>query len=570
MQRRLGLSPRTTPGPHAANNRNARVAKDKIKHRRVGMDRNLGRAGSRTPGDKDGSGGNSNDKNIVQSGDETDIPSPLSSRASSSAEMDQDTIATTSANSSSIGMTSWTVRSTMPRKNLTASRKKRPVATAPACRQLAAATSKQIRQSAWAMKPTESHRQAAERRTPAAKVYPRAKAAAEAPSKTTSIVKSTSSRPKGTPKSKRVVEGGDGGSGRSPGRKRETPGVSASRHMAWERQLRASTTAGASNPDRTKDAAGRRGRQKADKNGGGERDGRPSLGTWEKTIVRLEILKKITGKGDEELEWLCSAKKGDGIQKSETRRDCAETDYHRVLFQESMLQAGMEILKDRRLEVSLKTLAKMGGDLERLTKLHEQLAEEEASLTTVNAEDKVDGDEATMHEAESAAAPAAVMASLQRDRLGLARVDAEAELRRVLEGISGAQEKVLLVGHGLKEEVAGGTRKVFGECKSALETAIGRLLLQAWQHVADEERAWFDREAAANEQALRRMRSLMPVGVTGLTLSELEQRAIDAGSLYPRELSARLKMPVGVTGLTLSQLKRAIDAGSLYPKDLSQ
>ncbi|CAN0279713.1 unnamed protein product, partial [Ectocarpus sp. 12 AP-2014] len=90
MERRRGLSLRTTPDPHAAN-RTARVGEDKIKHRRVGMDRNLGRAGSRTPGDKDGSGGNSNDKKTVQSGDETDIPSPLSSRASSSAEMDQDT-----------------------------------------------------------------------------------------------------------------------------------------------------------------------------------------------------------------------------------------------------------------------------------------------------------------------------------------------------------------------------------------------------------------------------------------------------------------------------------------------
>lgn len=30
------------------------------------------------------------------------------------------------------------------------------------------------------------------------------------------------------------------------------------------------------------------------------------------------------------------------------------------------------------------------------------------------------------------------------------------------------------------------------------------------------------------------MRSLMPVGVTGLTVSQLEQRAIDEGSLYPR------------------------------------
>ncbi|CAN0099999.1 unnamed protein product, partial [Ectocarpus sp. 4 AP-2014] len=162
MQRRLGVSLTTTPERHAAN-RTARIGGDKIKHRRVGMDRYLGRTGSRTPGDKDGGGGNSNDKKIVQSGDETDIPSPLSSRASSSAEIDQD-MTTTSANSSSssssgsrssdesgnssssssiAGMTSETVRPTMPPKNLTVSRKKRSVLTAIACRQLAAATSKQ-------------------------------------------------------------------------------------------------------------------------------------------------------------------------------------------------------------------------------------------------------------------------------------------------------------------------------------------------------------------------------------------------------------------------------------------
>lgn len=63
-----------------------------------------------------------------------------------------------------------------------------------------------------------------------------------------------------------------------------------------------------------------------------------------------------------------------------------------------------------------------------------------------------------------------------------------------------------------------------------------------YQHVAEEEKAWFEREAAANEKALRCMRSLMPVGVTELTVSELEQRAIDGGSLYPRDLSLRLKV----------------------------
>ena len=97
------------------------------------------------------------------------------------------------------------------------------------------------------------------------------------------------------------------------------------------------------------------------------------------------------------------------------------------------------------------------------------LYNQEASLTTVNAEGKVDGHEATTQEAVSAEA--------ERERLGQARGDAEDGLRQVFKGISDAQEKVLLVARVLKEEVVGGARKVFGECKSALETAIGRLLL---------------------------------------------------------------------------------------------
>lgn len=41
---------------------------------------------------------------------------------------------------------------------------------------------------------------------------------------------------------------------------------------------------------------------------------------------------------EEELDWLTDAKKGNGIEKSERRRESAETDYHRLLCQESMQQ----------------------------------------------------------------------------------------------------------------------------------------------------------------------------------------------------------------------------------------
>lgn len=41
---------------------------------------------------------------------------------------------------------------------------------------------------------------------------------------------------------------------------------------------------------------------------------------------------------DEELEWLVTARQGDGVKRSERRRESAETAYHRLLFEESMLQ----------------------------------------------------------------------------------------------------------------------------------------------------------------------------------------------------------------------------------------
>ncbi|CAM9413957.1 unnamed protein product [Ascophyllum nodosum] len=61
------------------------------------------------------------------------------------------------------------------------------------------------------------------------------------------------------------------------------------------------------------------------------------------------------------------------------------------------------------------------------------------------------------------------------------------------------------------------------------------------EKVAQKERAWFAREEEANDQALRRMRALCPVGIMSLTVQGLEQQAKEAGSLYPRQLSRRLK-----------------------------
>ncbi|CAN0009051.1 unnamed protein product, partial [Choristocarpus tenellus] len=55
------------------------------------------------------------------------------------------------------------------------------------------------------------------------------------------------------------------------------------------------------------------------------------------------------------------------------------------------------------------------------------------------------------------------------------------------------------------------------------------------------EEVWLDCEREANNLALRRMRSLVPVGVTRLTLAQLEEGTREKGSLFPRELSLYIK-----------------------------
>ena len=42
---------------------------------------------------------------------------------------------------------------------------------------------------------------------------------------------------------------------------------------------------------------------------------------------------------EEELEWLAVAKEGKGVSKSERRQESAETEYHRLLCEESIQQA---------------------------------------------------------------------------------------------------------------------------------------------------------------------------------------------------------------------------------------
>eukprot|EP00752_Nemacystus_decipiens_P014162 g12593.t1 len=446
----------------------------------------------------------------------------------------------------------------------------------------------------------------------------------------------TSKPPRATGTASKDGEGMSGG-GRSSPSKRPTPRVSASGHMAWERTLRTMSTItskkNGKSPPAKKDKV-RRAMRKACKGSGGGggggdggdgKDGRPSLGTWDRAQHMLKMLKELTGTDDEELQWLAVAKEGKGVEKSEKRQESAETEYHRLLYEESMQQLEMKLLKDRRLELALKAFGKLGIELERQSERLEELGQKEMTLIAEDEEAErqasieVDAAKAVQ---EAKTAEAAVEASLdddepagasrtateavaaaaetstasrheQRERLEQEKGQAEEDLGRLLEDIATGKEKIRALGavlrvecrqlpcdggraletvvgitadvgsareliaparaksglHGL-EDAAKTLEEQINKTRSDSQSALARMekwrerkeaLPEYEKEIAEREKAWFEREAAANEEALRRTRALLPVGVTGLTVAQLEQRAIEAGSLYPRELALRLK-----------------------------
>lgn len=58
---------------------------------------------------------------------------------------------------------------------------------------------------------------------------------------------------------------------------------------------------------------------------------------------------KILSQDDEELQWLAVAKQGKGVEKSEKRQESAETEYHRLLCEESIQQVRGNARKRKRL-----------------------------------------------------------------------------------------------------------------------------------------------------------------------------------------------------------------------------
>ncbi|CAN0187038.1 unnamed protein product, partial [Ectocarpus sp. 13 AM-2016] len=124
-------------------------------------------------------------------------------------------------------------------------------------------------------------------------------------------------------------------------------------------------------------------------------------------------------------EWLVVAKKGQGVKKSETRRENAETEYHRLLCEESMQEAGLKLLKDRRLEVALRTVGKLGEELDRLTELLEELGGQEMSLVAKDA-DAEQQESAQLESAAAVAAEAATVAAEATEAAAEAAADANA------------------------------------------------------------------------------------------------------------------------------------------------
>ncbi|CAM9623169.1 unnamed protein product, partial [Discosporangium mesarthrocarpum] len=386
--------------------------------------------------------------------------------------------------------------------------------------------------------------------------------------------------------------------------------------------------------------------------GGGEgeishRGGRPSIGTWQKTQTYLQILKELSGKDEEELEWLTDAKKGGALHKSETEQARAEGEYHRLLYEESVLQARKKAythVRDREVESGLRKMVKLGkrlkeldasvsegGDVEEAPQVRslagrklreeqvqkasaadgepadgtvpEELTRKASTNEGCQDEDTVDKFEPRKEKEKAVTEEKERTISAQLEEIAQAKVPLRDLLKKLhaefayAAGDSGVESDAGR-GPGKKKQrdwrqdkMQSSLQVIIGEswalgvvCSSmesqALEKATAGIAslaaataelqeeiretrtksqaalaeMEKWikrkealpeydqvTELGARERAWFERERGANEEALRKMRRLVPVDVTRLTLLELEAQARDRGSLYTRELSMHIK-----------------------------
>ncbi|CAM9849950.1 unnamed protein product, partial [Ectocarpus sp. 8 AP-2014] len=419
------------------------------------------------------------------------------------------------------------------------------------------------------------------------------------------------SRSKGTATT--AAGGIGGGSGAASGEgspspgKRGPPRVSASGHMAWERNLR---TVSKFQPNKkvtslpSKKEALHRAMRRGGKGGGGGggggsgggwggrsgggggggggggdgdggkgEDGRPSIGTWATTQNYLKILKEISGKKVREREKRRIERESEGVREQARARSGVELRYEDRIY--TCVFVFSVLCRLQSLIVALRNVGKLGKELDRLTELLEELGGQEMSLVAKDA-DAEQQESAQLESAIAAAAEAATVAAEATEAAAEAAADANAspeavDTEQMMDRAAAAAEAAAQAAE--KEAVATAAAEAAAAAAAAARASreAERERLERARGDAEEKLGRVLGDIGAGKEKLRALGGTVKKecrGVPGGGGSALETvEGITADVCSARELIAPARAKSGLSGIedaakTLAEELRKTRSGS--------
>jgi hypothetical protein len=254
--------------------------------------------------------------------------------------------------------------------------------------------------------------------------------------------------------------------------------------------------------------------------------GRPSMATM---LAQWEFMREqFLNSSDEQLEWLMESKRGGAYKYAHNKNKKAEDQYFKSIVDIEVLEAKLRLLKSPSL----------------LPELLKQMAASYDSLY-VNPNDEEE-------QQRVAATQSEIRSLLSADLRQIFSTDLEKELKSLIDDddyTTVARKSRRVFNNSIPEEIKKidsklkFCRKINEEALREMEKWSQREKETADYHKVMEEKdaEWMAENQEANIRALKTMRSLIPCDIAEISISDLMQRAKDAGHMMTLELAQELK-----------------------------
>ena len=251
---------------------------------------------------------------------------------------------------------------------------------------------------------------------------------------------------------------------------------------------------------------------------GDDPDSRPSISTMER---QWEFMRShFINNADEELEWLMVSKKKGAFKYANKKNEDAEDRYFKALFDTDNLKNKLNVLIDDRIPIR-KVVAK-------LVKLHKDAKDAPLSEAAVIQVETLQKEMQTLLAKDDILAVYSKSIAIEFEALVDMTLEKQVIVENAVDLVAHIQEEVKLIKSQVQKVSVSGDEALTDMEKWAKRQKEADEYIVSMRK---EESDWFENEHEKNMEALRTMRTYIPINIADLSVNELTELARAQGGL---------------------------------------